>query len=101
MNSGGKEVQHQERGVRDVECRVGNRSDDGDGGVWNAIGGRKSTPRSNYPVERPIHAEHCQKEGRYRVSNEIEALLIKVKEGIEKCPDDRRSTERNVVWSAE
>jgi hypothetical protein len=83
--------------VPDVECRVGKRSDDGDGGVRNEIGWRKSRPRSAYPAEQPIYAEHRQKGGRERVWNEIEALLIEVEEH----PFLRRSSDRNAVWSAE
>jgi hypothetical protein len=43
MNSGEKEVHHQERGVPDV---VGKGSADSDGGVQNEIEGCKSRPRS-------------------------------------------------------
>jgi len=63
-----------------VESRVGKGSDDGDGGVQNEIGGRKSRPTSAYPAEQPIYAEHRRKGGRERVWNEIEALLIEVEE---------------------
>jgi hypothetical protein len=63
-----------------VECRVGKGSDDGDGGVRNEIGGRKSRPMSAYPAEQPIYPEHRRKGGRERVWNEIEALLIEVEE---------------------
>jgi len=47
--------------VTDVQCRVGKRSDDGDRGVRNEIGGHRSRPRSADPAEQPIHAEHHQK----------------------------------------
>ena len=63
-----------------MESRVGKGSDDGDGGVRNEIGGRKSRPTSAYPAEQPIYAEHRRKGGRERVWNEIEALLIEVEE---------------------
>jgi len=66
-----------------VECRVGKGSDDGDGGVRNEIVRGKSRPRSTYPAEQPIYAEHRQTGGRYTVWNEIESLLIEAKDGIE------------------
>jgi hypothetical protein len=84
-------------GVPDVECKVGRGSDDGDEGVRNEIGGRKSRPRITYPPEQPINAEHHRKTGRYRVWNEIEALLIEVEER----PFTWRSANRNAVWKAE
>jgi len=84
-----------------VECRVGKRSDDGDRGVWNEFVGSKSRPRSAYPVEQLIYAEHHRKGGRYRVWNEIEALQIEVEEGIEEGPFERWSFDRKAVWSAE
>jgi len=43
MNSGEREVRHQERGVPDL---VGKGSADSDEGVQNEIEGRKSRPRS-------------------------------------------------------
>ena len=63
-----------------MECRVGKGSDDGDGGVRNEIGGRKSRPRSGYPAEQPMYAEHRRKGGRERVWKEKEALLIEIEE---------------------
>jgi len=68
MNLGEKRCATRKGGVPDVECRVGKRSDDGDGGVRNEIGGRKSKPRSAYPAEQPIHAEH------HRKRREVESL---------------------------
>jgi len=59
-----------------VVCRVGKGNDDGDGGVQNGICGRKFRPRSAYPAEQPIYAEHRPKGGRYRVWNGIEVLLV-------------------------
>jgi hypothetical protein len=51
-------------GEPDVERKVCKASDDGDGGVRNEIGGRRSRPRSPYPPERPIKAEHRRTGGR-------------------------------------
>jgi len=51
-------------GVPDEECRVGKGRDDGDGGVWDEIVGRKSRPGGAIPAEQPIYAEHLQKGGR-------------------------------------
>jgi len=52
-------------GVPDVECRVGNGSDNGDGGVWNEIVRRKSRPRSaHYRGGAPAEMQ-------YGVLNEI------------------------------
>ena len=74
-------------------CEVGKGSADGDGGVQNEIEGRKSRPTSadgdgGTHIQRSSSSmlSSAERGGRQRVWNEIMALLIEVKEGIEEHP---------------
>jgi hypothetical protein len=83
--------------VPDVKSKVGKESYDGDGRVRNDIEGRKSSPWSTYPAERPTYAKHRRNGERERVWNDIEVLLIEVEER----PFLGRGADSSAVWSAE
>jgi len=87
--------------VPNDECRVGKGSGDGAGGGRKKIEESNARPRSTgrdtgAPVQRRIPSMLCSagRGGRKRVKNEIETLIMKVKEGIEGRPSKRRNTNR-------